>query len=173
MPDQQNIEMLARYHRWAGERLLTQLAPLNADEWFRDEGLFFKSIHGTLNHLLLVDRLWLGRLIEKPININGLDDILYESREELIVALRQQWQVVLDYAASGDAFDGQSRVRFTNTRNEIYELNKFTIFQHLINHGTHHRGQISAVLTRCGYPAPELDLGYMLYEESDGPAEVS
>lgn len=164
---QENLEMLARYHRWAGERLLSDLESISDEEWYRDEGLFFDSIHGTLNHLLLVDQLWLGRLLGRPITISGLDQQLHEKRQPLIRALRAQWQAAIDYAKSADATEGIPETRFINTRGEEYQLPKVPIFQHIVNHGTHHRGQISAVLTRNGHPAPELDLGYMLYDEAD------
>src|SRR5690606_17438558 len=54
--------ILARYHRWAYGRLYERIDELGDADYHADRGLFFRSIHGSLNHLLLVDRLWLQRL---------------------------------------------------------------------------------------------------------------
>lgn len=164
---QDSLERLGRYHQWAGEILLDHLASLDDEAWYRDEGLFFKSIHGTLNHLLLVDRIWLGRLQEKPYKIKGLDQELEANRQDLIDALRAQWQTVREYVESGNVTGARPEVEIVNTQGQRFTLEKVAMFQHLVNHGTHHRGQISAVLTRLGRPAPAMDLGYMLYEEAD------
>lgn len=161
------LERLGRYHQWAGEILLNHLAPLDDDTWYRDEGLFFGSIHHTLNHMLLVDRIWLGRIQENPYKFNGLDDELEAERDAVIDALREQWRTVRDYVESGDVTGPKAEADITNTQGQRFTLEKAAMFQHLVNHGTHHRGQISAVLTRLGHPAPAMDLGYMLYEEAD------
>jgi uncharacterized damage-inducible protein DinB len=166
MEMQASLERLGRYHQWAGDILLDHLAGLDDDAWYRDEGLFFRSIHRTLNHLLLVDRIWLGRIREKPYEFNGLGDELEVDRHALVAALREQWQAVRDYIESGDAIGSKTESDITNTQGQRFTLEKVAMLQHLVNHGTHHRGQISAVLTRLGHPAPAMDLGYMLYEEA-------
>ena len=59
-------QLMARYNRWMNERLYALLAPIPDDERKRDRGAFFGSMHGTLNHLLWGDRMWLGRFIDEP-----------------------------------------------------------------------------------------------------------
>src|SRR5437867_10422547 len=80
---------MARYNRLMNERLYAVSAELSDDERKRDLGAFFRSVHGTLNHLLLADRAWLGRFTGdralassldaegRPIAVRGLDQELY------------------------------------------------------------------------------------------------
>ena len=56
-----HFSQLARYNVWATARLLDAVAPVGEDQYRRDVGLFFKSIHGTLNHLLVAEQLWFAR----------------------------------------------------------------------------------------------------------------
>src|SRR5690348_3933656 len=74
---------LAGYHVWAQRRLLDSLMPVADADYHADHGLFFRSIHRTLNHLLLVDLLWQGRLTGKPFPVNGLDQELVKERDRL------------------------------------------------------------------------------------------
>jgi uncharacterized damage-inducible protein DinB len=62
----ETITTMARYNRWMNERLYECCSRLPDEARKRDMGAFFKSIHGTLNHLLLADRVWLGRFTGKP-----------------------------------------------------------------------------------------------------------
>ena len=68
---------MERYNRWINDRLYECCGRLSEGERKRDAGAFFKSIHGTLNHLLLGDRIWLGRFTGKPFEVKSLDQELY------------------------------------------------------------------------------------------------
>src|SRR5690606_9906926 len=82
---------LARYNTWMNERLYGVAATLSDEERRRDRGAFFRSIYGTLNHLLVADRIWLGRFRSEavedgcigPGGIRSLDQELCESFEDL------------------------------------------------------------------------------------------
>jgi len=75
MKDQ--FEVLARYNSWANARLYETSSRLPSDEYLKDRKAFFGSIHDTLNHLLVVDRLWLGRLEQRDSGITALNQTLY------------------------------------------------------------------------------------------------
>src|SRR3546814_16150933 len=68
---------MAAYNQWMNSRLYSACSELSDVERRKDRGAFFKSIHGTLNHLLLADKIWLGRFLGAPIQVNGLDQELY------------------------------------------------------------------------------------------------
>ena len=55
------FDLLAAYNAWANERIYEAASRLSDDEYRADRGVFFKSLHGTLNHLLVADRIWLRR----------------------------------------------------------------------------------------------------------------
>src|SRR6266850_71318 len=74
---------MAAYNRWMNDRLYECCARLSDEERKCDVGAFFKSIHGTLNHLLLGDRIWLGRFIGRPFAATSLAQELYADFSEL------------------------------------------------------------------------------------------
>src|SRR5580658_284409 len=87
----EHCRALARYNRWMNEKLYGVASELTDEERKRDRGAFFKSIHGTLNHLLLADRVWMGRFTGVslhgdslgPNGIRALDQELYADFDEL------------------------------------------------------------------------------------------
>src|SRR5258708_19752634 len=76
------FRQLAAYNRWANSRLYAAALDLSDQAYRLHIGVFFGSLHGTLNHLLLTDRLWLKRLTDEGDHPNQLNAILYENRAE-------------------------------------------------------------------------------------------
>jgi len=153
---------LAVYHRLANRRLLKALAPVGDAEYFGDRGLFFKSIHRTLNHILLVDRLYHGRITGTPFEVTGLDQELVRERGWLAEEMEkygEAWTRVIDGI---DVARFQGTLRYLSTEGERRELPMLVVLAHAFNHATHHRGQISAAMTHLGQPAPVLDIPYVL-----------
>lgn len=161
---------LAAYNRWANERLYDGAATLSDDAYRRDLAAFFGSVHATLNHLLLVDRLWLdrvggrgkrgGRASPPP----ELDSVLFDDFEELRQARAEEDDglVGLIEAHGESTFAEVVSYRTGSGREE--RNTRVEIFTHLFNHQTHHRGQTHALLTRLGHPGPVLDYIYFLRE---------
>lgn len=173
MPDwRDHFLMLARYNIWATERLLTRhVQPLPEAHYLRDAGLFFKSIHGTLNHLLVAEHeLWFARFAEGRSPKRALDEQIEPDRERLGARLVEGAQRWLALVASWDdsRFDGQ--LDYTTTKGVAMSTPFAATLTHVFNHGTHHRGQITAALTAMGYPCPELDLLWMLQEAATRPS---
>lgn len=77
MYDLNMLILMADHNRWMNERLYAVCARLSEVERKQDLGAYFRSVHGTFNHLLLVDRLWLGRLRDEPFAAASLDQELY------------------------------------------------------------------------------------------------
>lgn len=157
---------LARYNQWATERLLQATSELPDADYRRDVGLFFHSIHGTLNHLLVAEHgLWFARFSEGTSPRVPLDEVLESSRAGLRERLRlggMRW-LALIMAWPSDRFSGT--LDYTTLRGTRVSLPFAVALAHVFNHGTHHRGQMTAALTAMGRPCPELDLIYMLQEE--------
>jgi uncharacterized damage-inducible protein DinB len=154
--------MLARYHVWATDRLLDRhVSKLSDDEHKRDVGLFFKSVHGTLNHLLVAEHgLWFQRFVNGQSPKRKLNEEVHADRAALHAALKQavrDWQPAIE-AWDESRFDGA--LTYTSTEGVTRTLPFTPTLTHVFNHGTHHRGQISAALTMLGHEAPELDLLY-------------
>ncbi|MBW8364182.1 MAG: DinB family protein [Rhizobium sp.] len=79
----------ARYNQWMDERLYAVTASLAEAVRRRDLGAFFKPLHGTFNHILLVDRLWIGRMTDHPCHFDSLDQELYRDFEQLRTQQRE------------------------------------------------------------------------------------
>jgi uncharacterized damage-inducible protein DinB len=158
---------LARYNVWATRRLLDAIEPVTVEDYRRDVGLFFKSIHGTLNHLLVTEHmLWYRRFSEGVSPKLALNEETEPVRERLAQALRggaANWLPLIE-SWPVEKFEGQ--LSYTTMRGMPANLPFAPTLAHVFNHGTHHRGQITAALTMLGQPGPVLDLVYMLQEES-------
>ncbi|MFM8589883.1 MAG: DinB family protein [Limnohabitans sp.] len=158
---------LARYNVWATRRLLDAVALLPESDYRKDCGLFFKSIHGTLNHLLVGEHmLWYPRFARGVSPTVELNAEIEPERERLGQALKggaANWLPLIE-SWPAERFDGV--LNYTNMRGQAMSLPFAATLAHVLNHGTHHRGQITAALTACGLPAPELDLVFLLQEES-------
>ena len=161
---------LARYNAWATQRLLDAVAAVNDTDYRRDTGLFFKSIYGTLNHLLVGEHLlWFRRFAEGVSPKVGLDEEVEPDRARLAERLLQgaaRWQPLIE-GWPVERFDGV--LSYTTMRGQLATLPFAATLTHVFNHGTHHRGQITAAFTRLGQPFPELDLVYMLQQEQTRP----
>ena len=158
---------LSRYHVWATGRLLDDhLARLTDDEWRRDCGLFFGSIHRTVNHLIVTDNIWWARFAEGRSLPLALSTELHADRSTLVSALVAavrrwpQWVPGIDMAR----LDGE--LRYTRGNGEAVCVAFAPSLGHVFNHATHHRGQLSAALTAMGRPGPELDWVRLLQTQS-------
>ena len=158
---------LARYNQWATQRLLGCVTVLSDDDYRKDVGLFFKSIHGTLNHLLVGEHLlWYPRFAQGVSPQLQLDMVAEPVRERLDQALNGgagNWLPLIE-SWPVEKFDG--KLSYTTTQGVALCIPFATTLAHVFNHGTHHRGQITAALTAMGHPCPVLDLVYMLQQES-------
>ncbi len=163
----EHFSILARYNVWATQRLLDAVNLLDDATYRKDVGLFFKSIHGTLNHQLVGEHLvWYPRFAKGTSPKLTLDMEAEPVRERLAQALKggaANWQPLIE-SWPAERFDG--KLSYTTMRGQNVSLPFAATLAHVFNHGTHHRGQITAALTVLGQPCPELDLVYMLQAES-------
>ena len=158
---------LARYGVWATRRLFEHVDALSEDDYRRDAGLFFKSVHGTLNHLLVGEhRVWFHRFAEGVSNSVALNAEVEPDRSRLRAALIDgagRWQPFIE---SLDDSCFASTLDYTTTNGVPQSLPFAPTLGHVFNHATHHRGQVSAAITAMGYACPEIDLVWMLQAES-------
>lgn len=160
--------MLARYQVWATDRLLDgPVAGLSDEEYRRDAGLFFRSVHGTLNHLLVTDRgLWFERFANGRSPARRLDEEVHADRAALHAALKQAAREWLPAIGAWDEARFDGTLRYTSAKGVPYAVPFAPTLTHVFNHGTHHRGQITAAITAMGHTCPELDLAWMLQAEA-------
>ena len=167
-----HFRLLAGFNRWANGRIYDTAAALGAADYFKTRACaYFGSIHGTLNHLLLVDRLWFGRLEGETPAISRLDEILYDDFAALRAARETEDARIVALLQGMDEADLAADRRFTliaepGERVMGVQLMLTTVF----NHQTHHRGQVHAMLKEAGVAPPEIDV--ILYPGSiSGPPD--
>jgi uncharacterized damage-inducible protein DinB len=149
----------ADYNRWMNERLYAVCAGIGDAERRRDLGAFFRSIHGTLNHILLADYVWLGRLKQRPFPVISLGQELYADFAELRARRAETDGELADYVHGLAQDDLPGRVRYTSiTSGKTSALPRGVVLTHVFNHQTHHRGQVTALISRLGYDFGVMDL---------------
>lgn len=164
-------QMFAGYNAWANRRLYDAAAQLSDEDYRADRGAFFKSVHGTLNHLVVADRIWMSRFIGSSEPTPKLDAILYDRFEDLRVAREAEDKRIvafidgLDEAMLARPF----RYRAATTPAEFEQVLELAL-AHFFNHQTHHRGQVHGLLTSLTGEAPVLDLA--AYQRQIGMSRV-
>lgn len=164
-----HYRMLADYNRWANERLYAAATGLSDEAYRADRGAFFGSLHRTLNHLLVADRVWMRRLTGEGPQMSRLDEIVHDDLASLHAARRAEdariaaWLATLAPARLDEDFVYSP----LSAPGEIRHPVRFAL-AHLFNHQAHHRGQCHTILTSLGSPSLALDLIYFLRAEGAG-----
>ncbi len=166
----QQLQTMARYNQWATQRLFKTVDLLPEEAYRRNVGLFFKSVHGTLNHLLLGEHeLWFKRFSGAVTSINtrftALDAEVEPDRQRLRQRLQGEAAVWLPWLDGVSEQQLLGELHYQRTDGLAVSLPFAATLAHVFNHGTHHRGQVTAALTMLGQACPVLDLVYMLQEE--------
>ena len=153
---------LAAYNRWMNERLYALCAELPDEERKRDRGAFFRSIHGTLNHGLLGDRVWLGRFLSRPFAARSLDQELYADFAELRSERAQTDREIDAWVASLGPADFAGTLHYTSIVNPAPRSLPFWVaVTHFFNHQTHHRGQLTTLAMQAGVDPGVTDLVWL------------
>lgn len=160
-----HFAMMARYNAWANARLYAAARSLPDAAYRKNVGAFFGSLHGTLNHLLVTDRIWMRRLTGAGEHPDRLDAILFDDLALLDQARVREDERILRTVDRLREEDFDQEVGYATT-NGVAQRNRLgEILAHLFNHQTHHRGQAHAILTVLGIKEPQpLDLIAMLRE---------
>jgi uncharacterized damage-inducible protein DinB len=164
----EHLRRMARYNAWANRQLYDACGQLAEAEYRKPRRAFFGSIHGTLNHLLVTDRIWLARIEGKGSPQMRLDDqpcgSLKELREARDVEDARMIQLVDGYG--DDDLERPARYRLI-TRPEEAEIPLPVCWLHLFNHQTHHRGQVHDQLSQTDMAPPPLGLIVYLRQSGD------
>jgi len=139
--------LMAEYNRWMNDRLYRTCADISDATRKEDRGAFFKSIHGTLDHILWGDRIWLGRFNGKSYPLERSGPFLYDGFDALHEARTQMDAEILSWAAGvtpqwlNESMTWTSKLYgFTQTQP------RWVLVTQLFNHQTHHRGQVTTLL---------------------------
>jgi uncharacterized damage-inducible protein DinB len=153
------FRQLADYNHWANCRLYEAALQMSEEQYRRPTGVFFGSLHGTLNHLLLTDRVWLRRLTGEGEHPNRLDAILFDDRMELARARMAEDARLRRVIGGYSEADLAQTVSYQTMAGKPHAQPLQDILLHLFNHQTHHRGHAHACCSIVtGAEPPSLDL---------------
>jgi len=158
------VRSMASYNGWQNENLYGVAGTLTDAQRKEQRGAFFGSIHGTLNHLLWADQIWMSRFAGTPkpkaAGISG-SPTMYENWDELARERRGFDQAIADWADHLDPawLEGDLTWHSGATGREVTKP-KWLLVTHLFNHQTHHRGQVHCMLTQCGARLGATDLPF-------------
>jgi uncharacterized damage-inducible protein DinB len=166
-----NYILMAQYNRWFNQRLYDACEKLSDAERKKDRGAFFGSIHHTLTHLVLADKMWLQRFTNQGVVFTALPAALLHMPEgaDYTSDLHPDWQ---DLRRTREALDAAvdawlaemppefpaSTMRYTNTKGVQRAHPMWQALTHLFNHQTHHRGQVTTLLMQAGVDVGVTDL---------------
>jgi uncharacterized damage-inducible protein DinB len=145
----------AAYNAWANRRLYMMAAQLSDEQRRTPIGLFFGSLHRTLNHILLADRIWLGRLTQVDLETGPLDKVLHDTFPDLVRARLQEDERMARVMAAFDESAFAKCVSFTDTSGAPDAQPLAGVLAQLFNHQTHHRGQAHTALSMLSGAEPE------------------
>ena len=160
-----HLRRMGRYNRWANRRLFEACTALPEGTFEALRPVFFRSISGTLNHLLVTDRLWLDRITRRPYGGGKLDDQPFPD----LASLREAREALdEDIVMAIDATDEAALVSLTTyrmmTKPQENRVQTALCWLHMFNHETHHRGQVHDQLSQTDVAPPPLDLIYFIHE---------
>lgn len=165
MITQTYCQTMARYNAWQNRSLYAAASALSDAERTQDHGAFWRSIDGTLRHILWADQMWMSRFsdvsapqaVNQPLSSHDLAswDGLKQTRYEFDQTI-QDWTGSLSDTWLLDNLTWRSGL----TGGE-HSKPRWYVVTHMFNHQTHHRGQVHAMLTAAGASPEDTDLPFM------------
>ena len=165
--------LMADYNATMNRKINNSIASVIDAELWQDRGAFFGSILGTLNHLMVGDLLWLRRfdqlsthpngfqaltaLIDFPIPIK-LTECLYSDKPDFITRRHTLDQIIIQFVKETNEADYSSVLNYNNSKGLNFDKPFSLLLMHFFNHQTHHRGQVSTLLSQLGIAIGETDL---------------
>ena len=157
-----HYRVMAEYNEWMNTRLYSLCASLSDDELKKDRGAFFKSIYLTLNHITYGDLAFMSRFTGEPDVVPELNkelfssfSVLHENRKNLDVRIID-WSDSLTESWLAEPLSYQSKVD-----GKLRTVPKWILVTHMFNHQTHHRGQVTTLLSQMGLDVGSTDIPFM------------
>lgn len=155
-------QLMAEYNCWINQNIYLVCSEIPDEKRKPDFGAFFKSIHGTLNHLLYGDKAWMGRFTNHPFSVTVSGQELYadfdvlRAEREIVDQQILEWSKHLDFDWLSQPFEYTS-----NVDGKQRVLPTWVLVTHMFNHQTHHRGQVTTLIKQVGYEPGVTDIPWL------------
>lgn len=171
-PILRNFRQMARYNTRANHTLYAACAILTDEARKQDRGAFFRSIHNTLNHILLGDRVWFGRFRGEAVALAPLDTVLHDDFADLRAARVDEDTRIEAFVGGLKATDIDRPLEYVSLAGDPVSDPMSLILPHVFNHQTHHRGQVHDMLSQAGVATPISDMHRILRPTFDDPVDM-
>lgn len=171
-----NFRMMARYNQRMNQQLIAVCHQLSYQQMHQDTKAFFPTVMAHWNHILFGDLIMLQRLVASGlVNIDrvklaelpiakAVDDTFVSSLQELETIRTLVDSIYLDITEAMSVASCDEIVRYTTTEGELIERKVGEFLQHIFNHQTHHRGQLTCLLSQFGLDFGSTDLPVIVPE---------
>jgi len=158
----ETFRMFAAYNHWANGLVYGEAAKLSKQEFEQPTGAVFGSLKGTLNHILVGDRIWMNRFTGNGPKPARLDETLFDAFAELAAARRAEDERIIGWINGLNEEDiaGTFTYMPVTKPSDPVTQRLAPAVSHFFNHQTHHRGQAHVILTTLGRASLALDLIY-------------
>jgi uncharacterized damage-inducible protein DinB len=163
--NKRDIQLLYEYNRWANARVLAVVSALDLEQFTRDLSGSFHSVRDTMTHILAGEWIWLRRWKgESPKTMFNAADFPNAA------VLKTKWAEVeneqTDFVNSLTDESLERVIAYTNTNGEVWQYSLGMMMQHVVNHSSYHRGQVTTMLRQLGAEAVPLDFLVFIDEKS-------
>lgn len=162
--------LLARYNQLMNQRQYAASATLSQNQLCEDKGAFFRSVLGTLNHIMVGDIIWLKRFAEHPSSREPLSyirdiekpaklsSVLFTDLDRLKAEREKIDEIILGWVTALKHDDITECMSYTNMAGNIFNKPYASLIHHLFLHQVHHRGQVTTLLSQYGVDFGETDI---------------
>ena len=162
-----SFQRMAAYNRWANDRLYGAVGKLSPEAFAAPRSGFFPSLLKTLNHILVGDTVWMGRLEATGSSIKSLDQILHTDLDSLKAARAAMDERIVGYVDAIAPARLEEDLVYRTVAGDPMRTQVAQVLAHVFNHQTHHRGQAHAMLSSTEVAPPSLDLLYFLRDHPE------
>ncbi len=173
-----HLRLMAQYNQWMNQSLYAAAAQLSEAKLKEDKQAFFGSVFGTLNHIMVADIIWLKRFAKHPANHlslefvslietpKALNQIFYDSFEELQQQRLKLDKIIINWCNELTESDLSCPLQYNRMNGEPNLKVSGSLMLHFFNHQTHHRGQLTTLLSQEGIDVGVTDLLMLIPNES-------
>lgn len=172
-----SLQLMSQYNQWMNQKVYQAAGELDPEELKCDRGAFFGSILGSLNHIYVADIIWLNRFSHHPRGYLALSqlpklssytvlDQTIANDLETMTRIRQELdEIIINWCQEIIPEELATNLQYQDTKCNPYQKNFGQLIYHFFNHQTHHRGQITTLISQQGLDIGVTDLLKLLPEQ--------